>query len=182
MTAQQATLQEALDYLNEHMDMEETSHIFQKELAKVMAGFALTCLDAPTAGDGVTFNKSDWEGAKQSIGNLNYQGLINIDDLVKIIARLEDKVGYPAPQNAAGDNWISVGERLPEPDKMVLVYCPNESNDCGQKFTIRSDFMFMSAAETYSWDFSMEEDKWTCTHWRELPSPPTATAEQDKKR
>lgn len=41
--------------------------------------------------DMVTFKKSDWNNFKSRLGARSYQGLINIEDLVKITGELEDK-------------------------------------------------------------------------------------------
>lgn len=37
------------------------------------------------------FLKKDWDNFKLRMGYRNYQGLINIEDFVKIISELEDK-------------------------------------------------------------------------------------------
>jgi hypothetical protein len=99
-----------IDDVREWVRQINNKELMYSKLAEILcekAGASRKGFDAPTAGDSVTFDKSDWERAKQSIGNLNYQGLINIDDLVKIIAQLEDKVGYPAPPTATAEQFTN---------------------------------------------------------------------------
>lgn len=44
-----------------------------------------------SGGEEIVFNKSDWENFKLRLGNRNYQGLINMEDLAEIMGELENK-------------------------------------------------------------------------------------------
>lgn len=79
-----------------------------------------------------------------------------------------------APEKGHGrDAWISVDERLPDEDSVVLVSAWEYGKLDGKRFTLvarRSGSLFLNE-ET-------GDDLYTPTHWQPLPAPPAALSQQ----
>lgn len=76
--------------------------------------------------------------------------------------------------------WVSVEERLPEPEKDVLVYGNFDKHyeKTGLTHTIRDTILIASISDTLKWWWvkTGEPCEFTChiTHWCQLPQPPEA--------
>jgi hypothetical protein len=85
---------------------------------------------------------------------------------------------YTAPtaalENGDGrDAWISVDERMPDEDSVVLVSAWEYGKPDGKRFTLvarRSGSLFLNE-ET-------GDDLYTPTHWQPLPAPPAALSQK----
>ncbi|MBY6030016.1 DUF551 domain-containing protein [Halomonas sp. DP8Y7-1] len=85
--------------------------------------------------------------------------------------------------------WISVKDRLPEAEKLVVVYTPPQSGDCPEDIRMEFDCidqdsgLWFGHSEHYehyccvakggcdiSWSGPSEEAPYT--HWMPLPAPP----------
>lgn len=65
-------------------------------------------------------------------------------------------------------NWISVEDRLPHDDIVVMVYVPNASEPVWIGFYVSEDDDWFWAEGVMIFD--------TVTHWMPLPAPPNGVA------
>ena len=69
--------------------------------------------------------------------------------------------------------WISVKDRLPEFNKEVLMYSPDDYFDCGNGYIVTG---MVVDANTYRGrgenDIKLYGVPDGCTHWMPLPEPP----------
>lgn len=94
-TPEKVEVQEYNRLFNEWVNMEDIKEVSGGNLCiSMMQGF-FNWLErrtpAPVGNEVVTFKKQDWDNFKSRLGDRSYQGLINIEDLVKITGELEDK-------------------------------------------------------------------------------------------
>lgn len=93
------------------------------------------------------------------------------DDAADVIEELDIIVEGYRSRMRLGSGWISVGERLPETGKVVLL-CIN----CEKS---RPHTGFLTADGGFMHDVlgDMSRSKWKVTHWMPLPSAPKEDAE-----
>lgn len=103
-----------------------------------------------------------------------------------VMSELRQGVGHITDRLAAltagGDGWVSVKERMPDPNTAVMVCCME--TDDGEGPFVASGFWIKletGCDPIVSWQSqdSFQGDKplvWEATHWRPLPAPPARVA------
>jgi hypothetical protein len=95
--------------------------------------------------------------------------MINAVDMALAALREQD-----ATDINVGNKWISVDERLPEPQKRVLVVRNHFFDDTN---SIEIDHVMSTPCEGDLWYGNLRTWKSVVTHWMPLPEPPKEGAE-----